>query len=195
VEIAGSSDPPLYPHGFRPAHILGALVLDPLLSTSSKSHKADPVAGLKQIRIILPDPVQDATREGEHDGRLRMLPGGAAALHLGTPFHVPDARYMRETMRNMFSIEEAVISRSEEYFRSGDGQKVRSFVSLPLFQEPGETKGPRSGVLNVESSERNIFEGDESRIEQFYLALAPVRFVLQVLSAALDPGECTYSQT
>ena len=182
----------LYPPGFRPAKILGALVLDPLLTTSSESRKAEPVPGMKAIRIAIPDPVEDTRREGEHTGRLRMLPGGAAALHLGAPFHVPDARYMRETMRSLFSLEEALISCSEHYFRTGEGRSVRSFVSLPLFEDPGDMKGPRVGVLNVESSDRDIFEGNESRIEQFYLALAPVRYVLWVLLGALDPSESAY---
>jgi hypothetical protein len=175
----------LYPEGFLPARIRGALLLDPLLSTSTLL-KGSPVAALREIRIVLPDPPSDRVQLAERAGRYRMLPGAAAALHLGGFFHVPDTRNMRETMKDAFRIEEAVIARSEEYFREGEGRGVLSLVSMPLFKSAGSSRGPRIAVLNIESARGNIFDGRKDRMEQFGLALAPVRFVLWMMLGSLD---------
>jgi hypothetical protein len=183
----------LYPEGFLPPQIVGALVLDPSLSTRSDSPDAGPVAGLKPIHLVIPYPPTDERRADEPAARLRMLPGAATAYHLGVPFQAPDTADLRSTLGSMFDLSEALISRTEDYFRNGPGRGVRSFVSLPLFAEPGEMKGERIGVLNVESSETLIFNGDRERVEQFYLAIAPVHFAIRMLLAHLEelPGPRT----
>lgn len=175
----------LYPAGFEPPVIAGALVYDPLLATRASSEEAQPLDGVGPLRIVIPEPSRDLREGGAAEGRLRVLPGSAVAFLLGKPFIAHDTLQIRPS-RDAFDIPEAVISAAETYFRSGDGRQVRSFVSLPLFAEPGRMEGQTIGVLNVEFEESGIFDNKEQTVENFALAIAPVHFVIVWLLTLLD---------
>jgi hypothetical protein len=175
----------LYPPGFEYPRIRGALVLDTELATYADSEKAEAIPGLKAIHIAIPEPPLDSVRPGEALGRLRLLPGAAETYLLGNPYFAPDTLAMR-TERASYAIDEAVIASADSYFRNGAGKAVRSFVSLPLYADPGVMSGERIGTLNVESSMPKIFRGDPDTVTQFALALAPVHYVVRMLSVKLD---------
>lgn len=179
----------LYPRGYRPDPILGALVLDPHLASFADTN--EPVAGMHPIRIVIPDPPRDAPAGNEAEGDLRMLPGSAVAFHLGTAYLATDTWSIRTPNGSPLRLEEALMQSAEAYFRDGAGRSVRSFVSLPLFVSPAEMAGERIGILNVESSEPRIFGGDRDRVRNFHLAIAPVHFVIVSLLALLQAPATT----
>jgi hypothetical protein len=183
----------LYPAGFEYPRLRGALVLDTELATYADSENAQATPGLKAIHIAIPEPPRDSLRPGEAHGRLRLLPGAAEAYLLGNPYFAPDTRAMRAEIAR-YAIDEAVIASSDKYFRTGPGKAVRSFVSLPLYVDPGGRAEDCVGVLNVESSETEIFRGDEDTVTQFALALAPVHYVVRMLFVKLDDVLATGSR-
>lgn len=159
-------------------------MLDPQLA--SFADKDEPVPGLLPIRIVIPDPPRDSPVGSHAEGRLRLVPGGALAYYLARPYNAKDTWKIRESAEaEALGLSEAVLAETERYFRHGSGKAVRSFVSLPLYESPGEMNGARVGVLNVESSEPAIFGGDDEKVRQFALAIAPVHFVIVSLLANL----------
>jgi hypothetical protein len=175
----------LYPSGFEPPVIAGALVYEPMLATRASSEEAQPLDGVGPLRIVIPEPPRDMREDAAAEGRLRVLPGSAVAFLLGKPFIAHNTLEIRPS-RETFDIPEAVIKAAEAYFRSGDGRQVRSFVSLPLFMEPGRMEGQTIGVLNVEFEETGIFDNKEQTVANFALAIAPVHFVIVWLLTLLD---------
>jgi hypothetical protein len=135
-----AADRELYPAGFEPAVIRGALVFDPELATRASSERAEPLDGAQPLRIAIPDPPRDLRAGSAKEGRLRVLPGSAVAFLLGKPFIAHNTLDIRPAQEE-YDLPEAVISAAETYFRAGDGRDVRSFVSLPLFIEPGRMEG------------------------------------------------------
>jgi hypothetical protein len=175
----------LYPSGFRPERIEGALILDPDLASYADTDTQVP--DLLPIRIVIPDPPRDAPVGSHAEGPLRMVPGCALAYYLARAYNAKDTWKIRESAEaEALSLSEAVIAETERYFRAGPGRAVRSFISLPLYESPGEMAGARVGVLNVESSEPAIFGGDDEKVRQFALAIAPVHFVIVSLLANLS---------
>lgn len=186
----------LYPRGFEPPVIRGALVFDPALATRATSERAQALGGAP-LRIPIPDPARDAREEGAAEGRLRVVPGSAVAFLLGRPFIANDTLDMR-SHQELYDLPEAVVTASDSYFRTGPGRDVRSFVSLPLFAEPGRMEGATTGVLNVEFEDTDIFNNDQGTVEQFALAIAPVHFVIVWLLLRLDettPGDLPVAAT
>lgn len=181
-------DRSLYPAGFEPPVIRGALVFDPALATRASSERAEALEGARPLRIIVPEPPRDVRRGSASEGRLRVLPGSAVAFLLGKPYIAYNTLDLRPPTEE-HDIPEAVLRAAETYFRTGDGRDVRSFVSLPLFAEPGKLEGETTGVLNVEFENTHIFDNDERTVEQFALAIAPVHFVIVWLLALLDEEE------
>ena len=185
VSSWSAADRVLYPDGFEPAVIKGALVFEPTLATRASSEEAEALGG-SPLRIAIPDPHRDSREGAAAEGKLRVVPGSAVAFLLGRPFIVDDTLGMR-SHTEMCDLPEAVLNASDNYFRKGGpGHPVRSFVALPLFAEPGRMKGERRGVLNVEFEEPNIFNNDPVTVENFALAIAPVHFVIVLLLLLLD---------
>lgn len=186
VSSWSAEDRVLYPDGFEPAVIEGALVFEPTLATRASSEAAEALGGAP-LRIAIPDPHRDSREGAAAEGKLRVVPGSAVAFLLGRPFIVDDTLDMRSHTAELCDLPEAVLNASDAYFRAGGpGHPVRSFVALPLFAEPGRMKGERRGVLNVEFEEPNIFNNDPVTVENFALAIAPVHFVIVLLLLLLD---------
>jgi hypothetical protein len=183
-----AADRELYPAGFEPAVIRGALVFDPALATRASSERAEALEGAQPLRIAIPDPPRDLRAGSSMEGRLRVLPGSAVAFLLGKPFIAHNTLDIRPA-RGEYDLPEAVIRAAETYFRTGDGRDVRSFVSLPLFIEPGRMEGETIGVLNVEFEDVHIFDNDARTVEQFALSIAPVHFVIVWLLTLLEEME------
>lgn len=173
----------LYPKGFRPDVIEGSLILDPELSSYAEG--GEPVPGLAPIRLVIPHPRRNAGDAAPEVGKLRVLPGAALAFVLGIPYTTTDTLKIRESVAGEdLALDEALIARTEWYFQNGPGRSIRSFVSIPL-----RTADSCVGVLNVESSQPEIFGGNEERVRQFALAIAPVHFVIEALLANLESPE------
>jgi hypothetical protein len=183
----------LYPSGFEPSVLRGALDFVPTLSTRATSERAEELEGALPVRIAIPEPPRDQRVGTAPDGRLRVVPGAAVAYLLGRPFMVADTRSIRPA-EGEYDLPEAVMAALDGYFREGAGAAVRSFVSLPLHAEPGGMAGERLGVLTIELEDTHVFDGDDGRVEQFALAIAPVYFVigwlLTLLAEAEPQGSC-----
>lgn len=172
----------LHPEGFRYDAIEGALVFDPAQSTVSISDGAAPAPRVEELRIAIPNPPRDGSGTAGRPGPLRVLPGSASAFVTGHPFIAEDTHDMHGDLKE-YSVPQAVLEASQQYFRNGDGGDVRSFISLPI-RSPGENgtpDGPASGVLNIERSQTGIFDGNRETVAMFALTVAPVCFVIDML--------------
>lgn len=185
------SDALLYPDGHFPTQVRGALVLDPALSTRAESEKAEPM-DLARFSLIIPDPSRDKPVPGAVEGALRVLPGAATAYVLGTPYHAVDTWNFRPEINKHYRLDEAVISSNEQYFSTGPGKEIRSFVSIPVFGLPAGAEGADASppavvaVLNINSSEPGIFNADYETVGNLTLATAPFQYVLSILLAQLE---------
>ena len=112
--------------------------------------------------MCLPVPCEAFSR---HNKLQRFLPGAPEALINGN-YLINDTHRLLEHYdeSRKYDIPRSIFENGDYYFRKTDnGRRVRSFFSVALEgQRSGEIKKAALGVVNVHSSEPNIFPNDET---------------------------------
>ena len=169
-----------HPPEYDLARLLGALVLRPELSATSADVADLPGPDLDVPAIALPVPTEPL-----RDGRWNCLPGAPKAFLTEQVDGYDDAGTLAEWCERKGNFPPSVVSELRDYFATGDGRGVRSFISRPLL-----TLDQRKlGVLNLHSSRTNVLGDADERMPAFLGMLTPLFLELQSALEILDEFE------
>lgn len=102
----------------------------------------------------------------ERDGRKIALPGAPFAFLTGNASGYNDTQTLVEWCRDQGDFLPSVQGQLVEYFSTGRGRDIRSFISTPLDQE--------LGVLNIHANRPDILGPRIERRERFRALMTPV---------------------
>ncbi len=159
---------------FHPAEydlkqLLGVLVLRPELSaTSDIADLPGPDAVVSAIALPVP-------ALHTKDGRWNALPGAPKAFLTEEVDGYDDATTLGEWCTKSGNFLPSVVDELRQYFTTGDGRRIRSFISRPLLTLDGR----KLGVLNLHSSRTDILGDTDERMPAFLAMLTPLLLELQ----------------
>lgn len=167
-------------------HLRGVLHLNPKYSAIECGDLVpDPLIE----EFVLPIPTQSKTNR-----RYKVLPGAPLAFVDREPDLYDDVGDIRAWAQDHADFTDAVISEMETYFRSESGQKIRSFISIPLIVDDesvttGESDDPIA-VLNIHCDKPHVLHERREAAGRFVSAAWPMtRLLVRVLASAKQEGE------
>lgn len=159
----------------------GALILDLELSvaihstdSSNYDEEIEKDENLKNIALPIPDN-QGISRLDTT--RSKVLAGAPQALLTGMDY-IPDTHKLLENFEkeNELDLARGVLVQENKYFRKGEGKEIKSILSIALLSGGG--RNTRLGVINLNSSKRNMFQQSTRDMNQFTSLITP--FLLDI---------------
>jgi hypothetical protein len=152
----------------------GVLELIPSLAVFLKDGKAS-ADRTRLPRFVLEVPKVRYRRDG---GKLAVLPGAPEAFCQGVYTVVENTVEMGAECRTRRALRHSVADALDRYFQYGDGQEIRSFISIPIFPAKASDIEP-VGVVNIHKASEAIL--NRAAFELFVPLTAPHTLVLSGL--------------
>jgi hypothetical protein len=150
------------PREYDRAQLRGALVLRQDLSSIASDQRID--EAVPSIALPVPE-------EAERDGRWIALPGAPRAFLRGEVDGYADTQTMAQWAEERGDFLPSVRDALREYFNSGGGRTVKSFISRPIGIG---NEGQPLGVLNIHSNHAGLLGPDVEKRLIFQALATPI---------------------
>ena len=156
----------------------GVLNLQEELSTSTDSREPVPDDSVGQFALVVPEiPIEKRT-DKEHLKKTDLLPGAPWTFITKQVSIFVNAEKLL-TVAKAGNFTPATINMIESYMKSPQGQRVRSFISIPIPSSDFDSKSDPIGTLNIHRDRDGLFAGNG--LELFSPFIVPFCAVLSKL--------------
>lgn len=152
----------------------GVLYLENKLTTNSKTEQPEIDHTIKSLKLALPVP---PTKTTEHTDRTHVLPGAPYAFVTGELNRFCKTKDLNDWMARYGDFNESIMKEVQKYFQDSKND-VKSFVSMPLQDEDGQTLA----ILNIHKTAEGLLENDK-KLEIYYHTMKPILTILAELVA------------